>query len=203
MCFKLDYFQLEYIYITSLKTRIFLKRFIYICIYIYVCVCIRVMVIIITKQKFDFKNGTYSTMHISKMTVILFVSLTPWHGITAKLKALVFSCSDLTMDFFFLIKNLTTCWVNTNSVKYMTFCILCWVHTKMGDIKWCSLRGLFTIEIDGDDILVSQNVCGWLVAIGIFQESHQDSHLIGRSSAVLIWFPSLRIISIPSCCVVI
>ena len=36
MCFKPNYFQLEYIYVTTFKTKRFLKCYIYVC----VCVCV-------------------------------------------------------------------------------------------------------------------------------------------------------------------
>ena len=35
------------------------------------------------------------------------------------------------------------------------------IHAKVGDRLLCILGGLFTIEIDGDDKLVSRDVCGW------------------------------------------
>ena len=35
------------------------------------------------------------------------------------------------------------------------------IHAKVGDRNLYILGGLFTIEIDGDDRLVSQDVCGW------------------------------------------
>ena len=41
------------------------------------------------------------------------------------------------------------------------------IHAKVGDKNLCILGGLITIEIDGDDRLVSQDVCGWWVARAI------------------------------------
>ena len=38
----------------------------------------------------------------------------------------------------------------------------------MEDRNLFILRGLFNIEIDGDDRLVSRDVCGWWVAGAIF-----------------------------------
>ena len=42
------------------------------------------------------------------------------------------------------------------------------MHAKVGDRNLCILEGLFTIEIDGDDKLVSQNVRDWWVTRDIF-----------------------------------
>ena len=37
------------------------------------------------------------------------------------------------------------------------------IHAKVGDRNLWILEGLLTIEIDGDDALVSRAVCGWWV----------------------------------------
>ena len=39
---------------------------------------------------------------------------------------------------------------------------------------------------DGDNRLVSRDVCGWWLAGGKFQESYQDNHLTRRSRVVII-----------------
>ena len=41
------------------------------------------------------------------------------------------------------------------------------IHAKVEDKNLCILGGLFTIEIDGDDRIVSRDVCGWWVAEAI------------------------------------
>ena len=60
------------------------------------------------------------------------------------------------------------------------------IHAKVGDRNLCILGGLFTIEIDGDDRLISRDVFDWWVAGAISGESYRDNHLTGRSSALLI-----------------
>ena len=58
--------------------------------------------------------------------------------------------------------------LNTNLVRYKNLCDPDQMHTKAGDKNLCILGGLFTVESDGVDRLVSQDVRGWWVARGIF-----------------------------------
>ena len=41
------------------------------------------------------------------------------------------------------------------------------IHAKVGDRNLYILGGLITIEIDGDNEIVSRDVCGWWVAKAI------------------------------------
>ena len=95
--------------------------------------------------------------------------------------------SDLTEGLGFLLQwfdpgllltgNLITYRVNIDSMRDKNLCILGWVHAKVGDRYLCTLEGLFTIEIDRDDRLVSRDVHSWWVDWGIF----------GRATGITTW----------------
>ena len=98
----------------------------------------------------------------------------------------------------FWIGNLTTCWVNTDSVKDRSLCILCWIHAGVRDKNLCNSEGtIFHRDKDWDDKLVSRDVHRWWVAEGNF----------GRATRITTWQKDLGLwlfdsqtISIPPCC---
>ena len=137
MCFKPNYFQLEYIYVNAFKTKRFLKCFVDIYIYIYE------MVIVITKRESDFKKWDLQRTAYLRMTVIRFVSSSLWSGTMAELGALV-SVAVIWHWIFLGMKPdhmLGRYKIGENG-------ILDNIHAKVGDIYLCILGWLFTIMIE-------------------------------------------------------
>ena len=149
---------------------------------------IYIIVIMITKWKCDFKKkrDLQRSVHL-RMIAVQFFGSSPWARIVARLKALVFCCSDLTLD-----SSWTEMWspdlLNTDSMKDRNLCILDWIHAKVGYRNLCTLGGLSTIEIDENDKLVSWDVCGWWVARAISERATEITTWQG--DLVLCWFDS-------------
>ena len=114
------------------------------------------------KMKMWFQKARLTVQWTSRVTAIRFISPSLWYGVVARHMALSTRYSVGHWSFNMGMWS-SICWVQT-WWETRTCTILDRIHAKVGDRNLCILGGLFTIEIDGSEGLVSRDVCGWWVA---------------------------------------
>ena len=139
------------------------------------------------KMKIWLQKTRLMAQWTSRLTTIRLVGPSLWCGAVARHETLNTRYSVLAPDCPWW-GNVLIGLLNIDRWETRTCTILDWIHAKVGDRNLYILGGLFTIEIDGDDRLVSQDVCGWWVAGAISGRATKIT--TWRGDLVLCWFDS-------------